>query len=280
MAEATNCAKQVGLGLLIAIAMTGCLRHEMPITTGSLKDDTPSAHNSKPSAPAAKPAPAKKPVKKSAAAIEKAQAPKKAEAPKAPSPVATKDNRVAASGRDKMDQGKIAAAPEPRPSVVAPAPRQSEATQPARSSVATLPPAAEKSTPAIAAPAAPIASAPPAATIAAATPPAKAAPTTMADSAQAPAVRKIADGRKLFDAGKVAEARQAYSALLTAAPGEANHALAQSFDPHYVNALKNSNAPADVGRALLLYTTAVQSGAKDAAPDLARIRQSLGLPPK
>jgi hypothetical protein len=84
----------------------------------------------------------------------------------------------------------------------------------------------------------------------------------------------------LFEAGKVIEARKQLSALLDAMPAEANLALAQTFDPHYLTKLKASDAPADLGRALQLYTTAMQSGSKDAEPDLARLRVSLGLPPK
>ena len=93
-------------------------------------------------------------------------------------------------------------------------------------------------------------------------------------------MQAIADGRKLMEEGKVLEARKRFSASMDAAAGDANWALAQSYDPHYLQKLKTSDGSADLGRALQLYTTAMQAGTKDAEPDLARLRVSLGLSPK
>ncbi len=93
-------------------------------------------------------------------------------------------------------------------------------------------------------------------------------------------MQAIGEARKLLEEGKVLEARKRIAASMDQAPGEANWALAQSYDPHYLQRLKTSDGSADLGRALQLYTTAMQAGAKDAEPDLSRLRVSLGLSPK
>lgn len=247
--------RRAGVCVLIAItsvALAGCFRHEVPVQS-SIKDSP---------AVAAKPAKAKKPVKKTAAAVQKAEAKKEG----------AKKAAAAPEAKPAASPPKAAAAPAATVPAAPMAPPAKQAATPATPAAAPAAPAKQ----AAAAPATP--AAPPAAAPA---PVAKAAAVTPAAApAASPALSQIAEGRKLFAAGKVLDARNRFNAQLQAAPADANLALAQSFDPHYVTQLKSSDAGPDLGRALQLYTTAVQSGSKDAEPDLARLRTSLGLPPK
>lgn len=234
--------RKAGVCILIAVASVAL--------SGCFRHEVPVRSSIKDSPAAqAKPAKAKEPVKKTAAAIQKSEA-KKAEVKKA--------------AAEPKPAKAAAAAPEAKPAAAPPKAAVAPAAAP--------PPAAPAAAPAKQAAAPP---APPAA------PAPKAAPVSApAAPAANPALAQIAEGRKIFAAGKVLEARSRISAQLQAAPADANLALAQTFDPHYVTQLKSSDAGPDLGRALQLYTTAVQAGSKDAEPDLARLRTSLGLPPK
>lgn len=277
MASTNFSGRHAGIGVLVAFALTGCLRHEVPVT-GSIKDDTP--HVAKTTAKSSPPAPAKKPVKKTAAAAAKTEAAtSKAATPAPAAPVAAK---AAPAPVVIPAAPKAAAAPATAPTTTVP---PKAATAPV-----VAPPAPKAAAPAAPAPVASAAPAPPpkAATVQTPTPPAAASAPAVKGATAAPAptdargkaVQQISEARRLFDDGKVIEARKRIMATIDAAPADANHALAQTYDPHYVAKVKGGDAGADLGRALQIYTTAVQTGSKEAEPDLARLRVSLGLAPK
>ena len=91
-------------------------------------------------------------------------------------------------------------------------------------------------------------------------------------------VRLVTEGQQLFDEGKVVEARRRFIAALNGLSPEATLALARSFDTHYLYKLAKSDGAPDMQRALQLYQSAVQRGAKDAQEDLDRLRATLGQP--
>ena len=90
--------------------------------------------------------------------------------------------------------------------------------------------------------------------------------------------RLLAQGRQLFEKGKVIEARKRIIAALNGLSPEATLALARTFDTHFLSKLPTSDGAPDMQRALQLYQSAVERGSNDAKADLERIRQTLGLP--
>jgi len=92
---------------------------------------------------------------------------------------------------------------------------------------------------------------------------------------RAASLQLLADGQQLFVAGKVLEARRRFIAALTGSAPEATWALAQSFDPYYLAQLARHDASADGERALALYRSAVERGARAAQGDLDRLRTAL-----
>ncbi len=165
-----------------------------------------------------------------------------------------------------------AKAPDTKPALApVPAPAPVAVTPPAAAPAATPP-----VKPAETAPATKSAAAIPTPPVSSPSPPSAAAPGE--DRLQS--ARLIAEGRKLFERGQVIEARRRYIAALNSLSPEATFALAQTFDTHYLAKLPASDGAPDVGRAFQLYTTAVDKGLKEAEPDLARLRTSLGLGPK
>lgn len=95
------------------------------------------------------------------------------------------------------------------------------------------------------------------------------------------AARNLAEGRTLFAAGQVVEARRRFIAAFSGpSPAAAAWALAQTFDTHYLSALPSSDGAPDMQRAAQLYTTAIARGAPGAQVDLDRVRATLAQPPQ
>jgi hypothetical protein len=168
-----------------------------------------------------------------------------------------KDDPVAAPASDAPPRKvPVARLAKPAEKPVAKADR-SEPQPPATAAKASEPAAAAaaaKPVPGAGTP--PAASAPPSA---AAQPAPRTAP---APDERATSRQLLADGRQLFAAGKVVDARRRFIAALSGSSPEATWALAQSFDPHYLADLKNNDATADAERAFLLYQSAVERGRK------------------
>ncbi len=87
--------------------------------------------------------------------------------------------------------------------------------------------------------------------------------------------RLIAEGKKLFQEGKVIEARRRFVAALHALSPEATVELARTFDTFYLSKLATSDGAPDMQRALRLYQTAMERGARDADFDMGRVKAAL-----
>ena len=84
--------------------------------------------------------------------------------------------------------------------------------------------------------------------------------------------------RMMFLTGKVVDARRRFIAALSGSSPEATWALAQSFDPHYLSQLTSNDSTPDAERALLLYQSAIERGARGAQVDLDRLKATLKQP--
>lgn len=122
-------------------------------------------------------------------------------------------------------------------------------------------PAPRTSAPAPSAPAAPPAAAPPPATLDAAT-----------------VERLLIDGQRLFESGKVLEARRKFIAAMNGPVPEVLLALGRTYDTYYLSRLPAADAAPDMQRALVLYERAVDRGAIEANADLERTRGILKVP--
>ncbi|MFM9942921.1 MAG: hypothetical protein ACKVP7_25905 [Hyphomicrobiaceae bacterium] len=87
---------------------------------------------------------------------------------------------------------------------------------------------------------------------------------------------QLEEGRALFAAGKVIEARKRFIAALNGPIPEALLALARSFDTFYLSQLARSDGAPDMNRALTLYERAAERGALEAPADLERIKATMG----
>ncbi len=92
--------------------------------------------------------------------------------------------------------------------------------------------------------------------------------------------RLLIQGRQLFQAGKVQEARKRFIAALNGLSPEATLELARSFDTHYLSKLGLADGAPDMQRALQLYKSAVERGSEAAKADLARVEATLNVTPK
>jgi len=88
----------------------------------------------------------------------------------------------------------------------------------------------------------------------------------------------LAEGLKLFEDGKVVEARRRFVAAMNGPVPEVLLALARSYDTYYLSRLSTADGAPDMQRALVLYERALERGAKDAEPDLERTRGILKIP--
>lgn len=88
----------------------------------------------------------------------------------------------------------------------------------------------------------------------------------------------LADGKALFEAGKVVEARRRFLAAMNGPLPDVLLALAKSYDTYYLSRLPAADAAPDMQRALVLYGRAVERGAVEANADLERTRSILNLP--
>jgi hypothetical protein len=88
----------------------------------------------------------------------------------------------------------------------------------------------------------------------------------------------LAEGLALFEQGKVVQARRRFVAAMNGPVPEVMLALARSYDTYYLSRLPTSDAAPDMQRALILYERALERGAGEAAPDLARTRGILKIP--
>ncbi|MGE0697746.1 MAG: hypothetical protein AB7O57_01490 [Hyphomicrobiaceae bacterium] len=163
---------------------------------------------------------------------------------------------------------KMAAAPK-APAAVVPA------AAPAVASATVTPSAVVKPAAPPAAAVAPAATPPPAAqaaTAVVATPP--------APKAEDPVLVKTAlsEGRALFDAGKVMQARRRFIEAMSTSNPEIVHALGRTYDTYYLTRLPTADGAPDMQRALVLYERAVERGASGASPDAERTRGFLKMP--
>ena len=92
--------------------------------------------------------------------------------------------------------------------------------------------------------------------------------------------RLLEQGRNLFVAGKVLEARKRFIAALNGLSPNATLALARTFDTYYLSRLPATDGAPDMQRAVQLYQSAVERGSVDARIDLERTRATLGLLPR
>jgi hypothetical protein len=88
----------------------------------------------------------------------------------------------------------------------------------------------------------------------------------------------LAEGKALFDEGKVVQARRRFVAAINGPIPEALLALARTYDTYYLSRLPAVDAAPDMQRALVLYERALERGAADAAADLDRTRTVLRIP--
>ena len=263
-----------------AIVLGACARHEQESmggrSYGSLKDDyadTPH-HAAKPRAVAMK---------------------AKAESMDGPEPrvlPAVSQARIETppppdlSKRNSPVAGNVSSAPAlPPPAAPAPAPAQqamtNQATETAPAPAETAPAAPIETQPAEPQPA-PVAAAP----VQKPEPPQSAAP------AVAPAPRQaetqpldtktvealLSEGKSLFEAGRVVEARRRFIAAMSGPNPDVLLALARSYDTYYLSRLPSADAAPDMQRALVLYERAADRGAIEANADLERTRSILKIP--
>lgn len=290
-----------------ALLLAGCLRHvQEAAETGSIKDEAPARTEQVKPAKSAKTA--RTPVPRAAAAPTEDPAPAAATTKTASEPakiepekLAVKESSVPAQPAPKpLPEAKVAPTSAPQPKQVAapappPAPKLETVVPPVEDARKAPAPTAARSEPVTSAPS----SAPPAPQAGAgagATPvspaqlPARAslAPPLQPQSASSdPAARAatgedrlqtarlVAEGKKLLQEGKVIEARRRFIAALNALSPEATVELARSFDTFYLSKLATSDGAPDMQRALRLYQTAIERGAKDAESDIARVKAAL-----
>ena len=129
------------------------------------------------------------------------------------------------------------------------------------------------------APAAPATAAPTAADQPVGSPASPAEASPAADPPVSVNARLLEQGRQLFAAGKVLDARKRFISAINGLSPEATLALGRTFDTHYLSQLKSSDGAPDMQRALQLYQSAVERGSADAKADLDRTRATLGLAP-
>ena len=229
--------------VVAALGSAGCARHEEPyVAQGSLKDSAPAA-----------------PVEpKSRATWPPAQ---RVAARPIAAPAAEPDGNGAAP--------RTAGGGEVQPAPGADRGARSSPSNPVRNPVRN--PATASGAPLAIAPATaqPDAGADPAAPLA----------PSAAEQQSATFARLLAQGRQLFEAGKVLEARKRFIAALNGLSPAATLALARTFDTFYLSKLSAPDGAPDMQRALQLYQSALERGSADAKPDLDRTRATLGLPP-
>lgn len=90
--------------------------------------------------------------------------------------------------------------------------------------------------------------------------------------------RLLVEGQRLFEAGKVLEARRRFIAAMNGPVPEVLLALARTYDTYYLSRLPAADAAPDMQRALVLYERAVERGAIEANADLERTRGILKVP--
>lgn len=100
-----------------------------------------------------------------------------------------------------------------------------------------------------------------------------------AEALPASTERLLIQGRQLFQAGKVQEARKRFIAALNGLSPEATLELARTFDTHYLSKLGLADGAPDIQRALQLYKSAVERGSEAAKADLARVEATLNTAP-
>ncbi len=81
----------------------------------------------------------------------------------------------------------------------------------------------------------------------------------------------VSEGRRLFLAGRVIEARRRFSTAMASDDADATLSLARSYDANYLSDLQSSDAAPDLNRALGLYIRAAAQGSESAQTDLERI---------
>lgn len=82
----------------------------------------------------------------------------------------------------------------------------------------------------------------------------------------------LTEARKLFQRGRVAEARALLESMLDTAPPAVLHELGRTYDPYYVGMLPRMNRGSEPQRAAAFYREAILQGARGADTDLDRLR--------
>ena len=90
--------------------------------------------------------------------------------------------------------------------------------------------------------------------------------------------RLLLEGQRLFNQGRVLDARRRFIAAMNGPVPEVLLALARSYDTYYLSRLPAADAAPDMQRALVLYERAVERGAIEANADLERTRNILKVP--
>ncbi|MFV0298079.1 MAG: hypothetical protein ACK5JT_18400 [Hyphomicrobiaceae bacterium] len=90
--------------------------------------------------------------------------------------------------------------------------------------------------------------------------------------------RLLMDGRALFEAGRVAEARRRFLVAMSSPHADVLLALARTYDTYYLSRLPAVDAAPDMQRALVLYQRAVAQGSVEANADLERTSRVLHYP--
>lgn len=90
--------------------------------------------------------------------------------------------------------------------------------------------------------------------------------------------RLLSEGQRLFNQGRVLDARRRFIAAMNGPVPEVLLALARSYDTYYLSRLPTADAAPDMQRALVLYERAVERGAIEANADLERTRNILKVP--
>ena len=101
-------------------------------------------------------------------------------------------------------------------------------------------------------------------------------PSTVLDAATVE--RLLIEGQRLFESGKVLEARRKFIAAMNGPVPEVLLALARTYDTYYLSRLPAADAAPAMHRALVLYERAVDRGAIEANADLERTRGILKVP--
>ncbi len=283
-----GCERRIGrLAAMIAVSAIGlgaCARHEYQAmgarSYGSLKDDYPAARRHAAKSDTSPGDTSHKSMTARGADPEVLPAIRRAHVETPPPPDLSKravkpvEASVVASA--PAPAAAPASAPAAAPPPAPPAPSEpKQAMAPVRSEPAPAP-APQPAEPKSVAPQAPQAPQAQINSARSAPPPAPPAESKPLDAKAVEAL--LAEGRKLFDEGRVVELRRRFIAAMSGPMPDVLLALARSYDTYYLSRLPSADAAPDMQRALVLYERAVERGSIEANADLERTRTILKIP--